>query len=353
MGFLLGGGIIGSVINAAANMGTSYMNNKMAEQREQQAREDNFKYGEMAADAADARQRAQWADMYSIGAQVKQLKENGLSLSAMYGGTGGQGGATAPQGSGAAGVQPNVFGIPPLDVANSVLAMAQAKLAEKQAGKAEAEAQTISGKNARGIAEIQEIYSKAGYNNAAKALAEANTAYQELKTFVDTQKAGSEIQIAARTADKLLHETNKAYEEAQQAGLKTKFDKETYTTRVEQAGEDLALTYAECALKNSQKDYTDAQKTALQKQVLQKWAEIGIKYNEMLISGESQKASQKYMEDRIKAFNKELDIKETEMWLDFGVDCAESVIKLADLITDIVPATAAVKTAKHIFNGKE
>lgn len=342
------GGVLGSAIQTIANQEIAEENNRAAAEREAAARSENYAYNEKAANNADRRQREQFEDMYSIGAQIRQMKENGLSLSATYGGGMGQGGASAPQGAGAAGVMPNMYGIPPIDLAQAIQAISNAKLSEAQAKKTEAETQTINGENARGIAEIQEVISKAGYNKAATALAEANTAYQELKTFVGWQTADSDIQTAARAAAKLLHESNKAYEEAQQAGLKTQFDKETYATRVEQAGADLALTYAECALKNSQKEYTEEQKTALQQQVVQKWAEIGIKYNEMLISGASQRATQRYLEDRVKQINKELEIKETETWLDFGVDCANSVIKLADLITDMIPATAAAKAVSHI-----
>lgn len=341
--FGLFGGIAGSAIQAIGNRRTAEENNAAAAEREAAARAENYAYNEKAAENADKRQRAQFNDMYSYSAQVREMKKAGLSPSITFGGGGGQGGASAPQGGGAAGVAPNVFGLPPVDFAQITQALANANLAEANAQKTKAETNTINGENARGIAEIQQIISQAGYNKAAEALAEANTAYQELKTFVGWQTADSDIQTAARAAQKLLHEADKAYEEATQAGLKTSFDKETYGKRIEQAGADLALTYAECALKGSQKQYTDEQKNALKTQILQSWVEIGIKYKEMLIHGSSQRAAQRYLEDSIKAKNKELDIKETEMWLDFGIDCANSVIKLADLITDLIPATSVLK----------
>ena len=351
--FGLIGGVAGGAIQALENQRTAEANNAAAAEREAAARSENYAYNEMAASNADKRQRAQFNDMYSYSAQVREMKKAGLSPSMTFGGGGGQSGASAPQGGGAAGVSPNVFGLPPVDFAQVTQALANANLANANAEKAEAEKDTIKGENARGIAEIQEILSKAGYNKAAESLAKANTAYQELKTFVGWQTADSEIQTAARAAQKLLHEADKAYEEATQAGLKTSFDKETYGKRVEQVGADLALTYAECALKNSQKQYTDEQKNALRQQVLQGWVEIGIKYKEMLIHGSSQRAAQRYLEDSIKAKNRELGIKETEMWLDFGIDCANSVIKLADLITDLIPQTAMTKGISNIFSKSE
>lgn len=57
--------IIGSVIG-----------NAMAAKREAQARKENYEYGELAAQNADARQRAQFKDLYSAGAQLNQLKRS-------------------------------------------------------------------------------------------------------------------------------------------------------------------------------------------------------------------------------------------------------------------------------------
>ena len=75
----------------------------------EQAAELNYKYGEMAADNADARARAIYTDFNSPAAKVKQLQEAGLSTALMYGSGGGGGGSaaatTASQGSGAGGQQ--------------------------------------------------------------------------------------------------------------------------------------------------------------------------------------------------------------------------------------------------------
>ena len=340
---MIGKEFIGGFMNLANTAFSNILNENAADR----ARAENFKYNEMAADAADKRQRQQFWDLYSIGSQMQQIKNAGLSPSLMYGGTPSPGGsASGAQGAGGGNIMP----IRANYSLEGALLAAQIKNLDATAEKTKAETNTINGENARGIAEIQEILSNAGYNKAAEALAEANKDFQELQTFVGWQTADSDIQTAARTAQKLLHDANKAYEEAVQAGLKTKFDRETYDERVKQVGADLALTYAECALKSSQKEYTDTQKNALKEQILQRWVEIGIKYNEMLINGASQRASQRYLEDSIKAINKELGIKETDMWLDFGIDCANTVIKLADLITDLIPQTAAVKKTSMIFS---
>ncbi len=334
-------GIVGSVINAAANIGTSYMNNKMAEEREHKAREENYQYNEMSADAADARQRAQWADMYSIGAQARQLKDNGLSLSTMYGGGTGQGGATAPQGSGAAGVQPNIFGIPPIDFAQIGLIAAQTK-------KVEAETKTISGENARGAAEIGNLLAEKGYKKAAANLAQADAEIKDLEAFVKTQTMNSDVQAAFSTARKLNEEANKAYYEATNEGLNVVYNAETMPQRIQQAGANLANTCAEIILKSSEASLNEERKNALSQQILQGWTKLAIDYHQLKINEKSQRAQQRWYEEQINVLNRELGIKEQKMWLDFGIDCAESVIKMADLITDMIPATAAVKAISHI-----
>lgn len=96
-------------------------------------RKENYKYNEMAANAADQRQRNQFHDLYSYSAQMKELEKAGLNPALMYsGGAGGQGGATAPQGLGSGGVQK---GWSPMDQ----MSLAQMKLIESQAEKNEAE----------------------------------------------------------------------------------------------------------------------------------------------------------------------------------------------------------------------
>lgn len=110
------------------------LNNYLAGKREEKARSENFKYNEMAADNADARTRALYADLQSPAALLQQYKEAGLSPSLMFGG-GGIGGQTTQgaQGEGASGVSPHTFGINPMDAANMALINAQVKKTNAEA----------------------------------------------------------------------------------------------------------------------------------------------------------------------------------------------------------------------------
>lgn len=98
------GGVGTAAVGAGVNAVMGYFNNKWAKEREQLARAENYRYGEMAADEADARTRALYNDLYSPQALADQYKEAGLSPGLMFGGTPGQGGMSGAQGTGAAGL---------------------------------------------------------------------------------------------------------------------------------------------------------------------------------------------------------------------------------------------------------
>lgn len=142
------------------------INNQMAAEREKIARQENYRYNERAADAADARTRALYADLQSPEAMLTQYREAGLSPSQMFsGGAQGAQPSSGAQGAGPQGISPNVFGYDPMILANVGLVNAQARNQEAQANKAETEAQTIAGKNERGQEEITNLKSQSAVNN--------------------------------------------------------------------------------------------------------------------------------------------------------------------------------------------
>lgn len=110
-----------------SSLGAAVVNNLFAIGREKYAREENYKYGEQAANAADERTRALYRDLYSPQAQMQQLKEAGLSPSIYAsGGLAGQSGHSGAQGTGASGISPDVYGIDPLADSQIKLNNAQA-----------------------------------------------------------------------------------------------------------------------------------------------------------------------------------------------------------------------------------
>ena len=94
-----------TLLNGIMGFGLNAYNNEAAAQRAQQDRRENYMYGEMAANNADARTRALYEDIYSPASLMKQYKEAGMSPGMMLGGTPGQGGISGAHGTGAAGPQ--------------------------------------------------------------------------------------------------------------------------------------------------------------------------------------------------------------------------------------------------------
>lgn len=121
------------------NAGSSIFSNWLAKEREDIARKENYRLGEMAAQNADARTRALYHDLQSPQALLQQYKDAGLSPSLMFA-SGGAGGATpahAAQGTGAAGISPTTFGM-------DLLQGAQLAAINAQTEKTKAETANIS-----------------------------------------------------------------------------------------------------------------------------------------------------------------------------------------------------------------
>ena len=137
MAFFETDGLGNSLLQTGTNILTSVINNKLAEKREKAAREDNYLYGEAAADAADKRTRELYSDLYSPQAQMQQIKEAGLSPSIYAsGGIAGKSGVGGAMGTGATGVNPTTFGANPVD-------LSQVQLNSAMANKANAEARNL------------------------------------------------------------------------------------------------------------------------------------------------------------------------------------------------------------------
>lgn len=172
MGIDVAGNAINSMINFGLNQWGADLNAKR-----------NFKYNEMSADSADARQRAQYYDMYSPAAQVEQLKQAGLSPSlALANGMGSMGQAAGQQGGGANGIQGD--GANYFNMFSGMQAMSQKNLQDSNAELARAQAENLQeqtkglrGENQLGqqqleklTQEIEELKSKVELNNSQRDL---------------------------------------------------------------------------------------------------------------------------------------------------------------------------------------
>lgn len=151
----------------------------------------NFRYGEKAADNADARARAFYNDFNSPEAIRKQLESAGLSVGLMYGGggAGGQGhaGDSAPQGQGAGGQQGKTVNT--AMAIEGALAGSQIRLNEAEANKLNAEAEYTSG------VKTENTEAETNYANNAAELAAAETENTwAKKNLTELQSIAQDIQ---------------------------------------------------------------------------------------------------------------------------------------------------------------
>lgn len=250
MGFFntngMGNDLLGSAINGVGNFLTSMYNNKQAEKREKTAREENFKYGEMAADAADERARAQYNDLYSIKAQMQLAKEAGLSPSVYAsGGLNGMAGHGA-QGTGASGVSPSVFGVNPIDVS-------QIKLNNAQARKLNAEA-TVQEETGieRANAEIKKLYADTLSTEASTTFVQAQTEWQNLMNEFKNETWTYDLDTVKGNAQKVVDECTKLQIEIDQGENDLQLSYQTFWAKVDQEEKQVELMIKQ--ILNAQKD---------------------------------------------------------------------------------------------------
>lgn len=144
-------GIASKGIDMAMGWGDSLVQGAIGNFFSNRRAHNNFLLNEQAANNADMRARQQYYDMYSISAQMRELKKAGLSPSLLYGDAPGVQGANGAQGAGASGLAA-MFGS-----GGAQGTLAQNELMQAEAKKANAEADTILGETDRGEAEIKEI----------------------------------------------------------------------------------------------------------------------------------------------------------------------------------------------------
>lgn len=222
---------MGFFSDMAGAVGAAAVNNIFGIMSADHAREENFRYGEMQADNADKRTRNLYRDLYSIPAQMSQLKEAGLSPSLYYGDAGGISGQTGAMGSSAAG-QYQVFGIDPLT-------MSQIQVNNAQAKKLNAEADTESGENERGSAQIAKIWADLGATKASEELTRAQKTWQEFTNRVNSSTENEQIWRIQNEARKSANEAEGAFWEAKEAGLQFNFNKDNYETELKKSKQEL------------------------------------------------------------------------------------------------------------------
>lgn len=239
MGFLKS---IGKGLQKGLDVLTGKKAAKRAEESQDRAREENFRYGEMAADAAHQRSlgllEAQ-TEANSYVNQVQDAKNAGLSVGLLYGG-GGAGGV-GKAGGGAQGAQGGPEGINYLDVEaikneRTSLAIEKARqatekmLAKKEAEKIEAETENIKDQTESSSritplqAKLLEYTAIEKYIDAARKDFE-NTDYDKLELKDDELNVNTFIKKGSRFDEQTAVQIAQAIAEAEHKEALTKLTK--------------------------------------------------------------------------------------------------------------------------------
>lgn len=255
---------------AAITGGASFLGTLTSQLFAEQNRKRNFYYNEMAADAADARTRALFTDLYSPSAMLEQYKLAGLSPSQMFAnGTGGVGsGQAGAQGAGGNGINGSVYGIDPMSIAQIGLIKAQTR-------KTEAEAANEEGTGAIGSAKVAEILSQAGLNEASKLYTQSLQTGQELQNYITDNTKEYSIAIAADKADKAKYEAESAMWKVLSDQSKAYVDTHTIQAQVENIElinknltEQILLKQSETKLNNAKVKEISAQIELINQQTI-------------------------------------------------------------------------------------
>lgn len=314
---------MGPIFGAMAGIGQAAANNLIGAGVGAQARYENYKYGEMAAENADKRTRALYNDFYSPQALLKQYQAAGLSPSLMFDGTPGQGGMSGAQGSGPSGVGP-IFS--PIEMAQFQNLMADAKLKN-------AEADRASGKGPMGEADLKKTLADAGQAEASEALTKQQTLFTQLQNYVKEGSKEYEIVQAAEMAKNYAHNATQAFWGAKNAKLQFDFNTQNFSNALEKARNETFQVAADILHKNAQINLTNKQIDKLMADIAQGWQ--ALTYKGMEIANQwTAITNQKAQWDK--------EIKLTERSLDQQMEIFKKTNKREWTNTIIKPVTSII-----------
>lgn len=332
---------IGAMIGAMGNMFSTFANNEMAKQREAMARSENFRYNEMSADAADARTRKLYADLYSPKAQMEQIKEAGLSPSIFSGsGLASKSGVSGAQGGGAGGVNPNVFAADPIGAAVAAAGIAKTK-AETENIKAdtsnkEANNPNIIKQSNLIDAEILDKLKEAGYKEAVTKSVEVQTQLQKLSYEIELWKKdeGFTYEMIESSAREMYNNSMLSNELYEQAKIKKELDNATFEENVKKAALENSQILTDILLKESEIELNNTQAETLLQNVLINW-----------FNAEIYKLSEKA---KIWHMKNQIDVELKKLGMNATISKNENEIKI---YTSILQAITSLVSVSMIAKG--
>lgn len=226
-----------NIAAAGINAGASFANNIISNLWAGHHRRQNYRYNEMAAKKADQRQRAQYMELYSPEAMMKQYAAAGLSPSMMMSGGQAAVGQSSAQGNQSAGIQgpyPSTMPIDPLAAAQMANIIADTK-------KKEAETINIGADTEFTLTNIIKAAEETENIKMTRKLLELQTTGQQLineakKLENDIANANKDevIKQCQILSEKLQRESDQLYKQNESLDLENNLSRETYQTRVNQ-----------------------------------------------------------------------------------------------------------------------
>lgn len=317
-------------------MGNHYANTQ-AEKNAERSRQQNFAYGEMAANAADQRYRQQYLDLFSPKAQLRQLKEAGLSPSVMYQGGGGTGGATAPQGGGPGGVQAPYY-------PTTALEAAQIANINAQTEKTKTETATEAGTNARGSAEIHKMLQESVSLKTANAYTESMTKAQNWQNYITSSTANYSIREAAMRSSQAAYEMENAYWQAARTKQDYEYNSKVFDTRVEMEKQTFVNLQIEALVKKQGMALTSQQIENLKGQLsmlydtsMREWGKLDVQRADQEKRAELIDKEVQNFERKLEQTDKQLRIQNRNSWFNNINSTIRTIAYSASCVASFLP----------------
>lgn len=328
------------LIGAVGNYMTNHYANTQSQASASKSRQENFKFGEMAANAADERYRKQYLDFYSPKAQLKQLKEAGLSPSVMYQGGAGAGGATAPQGGGAGGIQAPYY-------PTTALEAAQIENIRAQTEKTKTETATEAGMNERGKAEIHKMLQESVNLKTATAYTESMTKAQEWQNYITSSTADYSIREAAYKSQQAAYDMENAYWTAARTKQDFEYNSEVFKTRVEAEKQNFVNLQLEALVKKAGIALTSQQIENLKGELsmmydisMREWEKLDIQRADQEKRAELIDKEVQNFERKLEQTDKQLRIQNRNSWFNNINSSIRTIAYSASCVASFLPTSS-------------
>lgn len=316
------------IVSEAARFIINQAQSDMDAKRQAEARRDVYELNEMAASAADRRTRALYNDFYSPNAQLRQLREAGLSPSLAFADGISTQGMQGAQGAGAGNFAPHTF--------QTDIDIAEKENIQADTRKKNAEASAILGENERGLAEIAKLWAQAGNEKASTALLQVQTTSQEIDNFIKNSTAEFEIEKAENLANKLLHEAEMYKYEASSSKVKAEIDNDTKEVMKQQRRNEAQKQIKEIAQLAAKTKLTEQQEDQVWNEIQIAWSELEVHQEQASAASEQARAATKNaatqrieMWQKVQQFEKTLELKNKEFKWGIASDALQVIGKIA------------------------